>query len=349
MRIGIRCDAGGDYGLGHISRMNSLTKALKILEPHCEITFYSKTSALWMSQLSPTMADVVKFNEGDSEMHILERISLLGEDVLIIDRKDQYDNMQLRRLRKAEHPLRVVCIDMPWARPEECDLLVLPNIHTSGNTVDQLCGLFGDRFLYGAEYVLIRDDVLDTKPISYKRRENWIAFFAGGSDPTDTLKLMYNMSETLTARLPNVQRLYCIGEYARSFEITPGDSNAWVTGYHHLNLAQCALAVSLFGVTAYEALYLRTPVLTAGHNKVNEVASQYLEKASEGASIHMGDISNMMREDFCDLIYNIWCDLDRRKEMYMRSSDLICSTGAGNIAEEILNLCPDRSQRLAQS
>jgi spore coat polysaccharide biosynthesis predicted glycosyltransferase SpsG len=337
MRIGIRCDAGGDYGLGHISRMNSLVRALKQCDSNTEITFYSKTPDLWMSQRSPVNCDIVKFAEDESEPRLMRHIYEQAlEDVLIIDRKEYYESEILRSVKKA---MRVVCIDMPWARPEECDLLVIPNLHQSPSVLDQLDNLFDDdALLVGSDYILIRDEVLWTRPISYKRRDNMIAFFAGGSDPCRWLELMYNMSESLTELLPNIHRLYCIGEHGLPLYVRPGDANASVTGYSHNILAKCALAVSTFGVTPYEALHLRTPIITSGHTKQNEVGSQYLSAATEGATCHIPPLDDMMREDFCNYIESIWNDLSLRKDMHHKSAGLVPDDGAINIAERILCL-----------
>jgi spore coat polysaccharide biosynthesis predicted glycosyltransferase SpsG len=321
--------------------MGTLTTALKSLDPDCDIEFYSKTPELWMSELHPVHAEVRKFNQDTSEMKIIDYIdTFTTNDVLIIDRKDQYDTSQLERTRK--HGLKVVLIDMPWARPEQCDLLVLPNIHISGSTIDQLDKLFGDRLLYGRDYILVRGDVLKEQPISYRRRHQAISFFAGGSDPKNFLELMYNMSSDLTRLLPTVKRIYCIGENADVFKMKPGDPNAMVTGYHHTHLMTCGLSVSLFGVTAYEALYFRTPVITTGHNKANEIGSIYLEKSSEGATKHLDMIDNMMSEDFCDFIYNVWCNYNVRWNMHLASSGLVPEDGAMNVAERIVRLCQDQ-------
>jgi len=338
MQIGIRCDAGGEYGLGHISRMTTLVKAMKHVNMDAVITFYSKTPALWMSEHSPVGCDVIRFSPNDSEMKIMNYIYTHAiDDILIIDRKDYYDAKQLTRMKEN---MKIVCIDMPWAKPNECDLLVIPNIHCAPNVLDQLDKLFGERLLAGKEYVLLQEDVLVTTPLAYKKRENWIAFFAGGSDPCNWMQRMYNMSEPLNDTLPNVARIYCIGQHAETLQIHQHSPNAWIKGFDLKTLGKCALAVSLFGVTVYEAMYLRTPTITTGHTKANEVGSQYLFVANEGATYHIPPIDNMMREEFCAYIEDIWNSLSLRKDMHDKSHGLIGDSGALNIAERILCLVP---------
>ena len=338
VRIGIRCDAGEEHGFGHIARMNTLCAALKMQTgTPVDLTFHSKTPTLWMSQLAPTYADVIRHDSSESEMHIMIDMADGHEyDIIIIDHKDPYDIPMLKRIK--EHT-KLVLIDMPWARPEECDLLVIPNFHQPIDVVEQLDHLFDeDSFLYGKDYVLLREQVLAEQWLPYSQRQQQIAFFAGGSDTENLLELMYNMTEKLSQTLPNVQRLFCIGEAARSLQVAPGDHNVYITGYHLSHLQKCALAVSLFGVTPYEAIYLRTPVITFGHNKSNDVASEALALASEGATIHMPEATNRMREDFCRFVAGVWLNLDLRHNMYQASVGLIPNTGAQNIATRILEL-----------
>lgn len=334
VNIGIRVDSGAEHGFGHISRMNTLVKALRGISGN-SITYFSKTPATWQSSLAPIFCDIQKYPGDESEWEILDDMEQ-GCEIIIIDRKDNYELKLLESIRKKG--AKVVLIDMPWASPDECDLLVLPNIHSVPGVVDHLDELFGNKLVVGGSYVLIREDILGRIPVRYKRRENWIVFCAGGSDPEDCLEKMYYMSEGLSESLPNVRRVFCVGEGAKPFAPYSIDSKSWITGFDPFYLAVAALVVTLFGITAYECLYLETPCVTTGHTTQNNISSKFLEDATEGATLHLPMITNLMREDFVQVIQDLWMDFSKRKTMSYKCHEQIASDGAITVAECILRL-----------
>jgi hypothetical protein len=70
----------------------------------------------------------------------------------------------------------------------------------------------------------------------------------------------------------------------------------------------------------------------------NSLGSKNLEKASMGATMHLPQVTSIMREDFCQTIKNLWLDYPKRKEMNRSCYDLISPGGAIKVAEQIIRL-----------
>ena len=335
MKICIRVDAAGPYGLGHISRMLPVACMLEELgRDDAEVAFVT-TSGIPQEFVGDF--DVIKLVETLPEEEVLNRIVAQQKpDVLVIDRKAYYDAEQLRTLRQA---CKIVRIDHAWAESETCDLLVLPNIHQSGQIIEQLDEHFGDALLYGAEYVVIREEVRKLGRRPYARRKPWIVFTTGGSDPAHLMPMLYDMTLNLSRALPSVRRIYCIGTYADAFLLKQPDSKALVTGYDPSYMQEASLVIGSFGVTAYEAMYLGTPMCTIGHNPVNAVGSGLLEKANEKATVDFTPHFNGMREAFCDAISRLWNKKEERRIMHdMSDIEHFDGYGAMKIADRILAL-----------
>lgn len=334
MRILIRVDAAGKYGLGHMMRMKPLADMLLTLgDDDLEVAFLT-TSGIPRDLAGEI--DVYRFKDNLSEYQVLEHaVSAFEPDIIIIDRKDFYDAHHLRTLRKH---CRVIRIDHPWAEEETCDLIVIPNFHQGTDKIEKLDAAFGDALLYGPEYVILREEIRKLSRRPYHRRKAAIIFTTGGSDPEGWLPMFYDMTESLAQKLPSVRRYYCIGKYAAPFIVDNADPKAFVTGYCPTYIQESALVVGLFGVTAYEALYLGTPMCSIGHTNMNAVGSGILAIATEGSIQDFSQHRNSMREDFCAQIADLWNDKDKRRNMHSMSDGLFDGLGAQRIAEAILGL-----------
>ena len=333
MTIYLRTDCGGQWGMGHAMRLHTLAGALHAAAPAVPLVFVTTTAAL---------RDVVGPDGAAWRTHVyatdygaLGAMTLRAQpgDVLVLD-QPQAQERDAAGLHLHD-TFRVVRIDAPWATPETCDLLVLPGLHHSFETVEALDAAFGERLLVGAEYVLLRPHAVERHAWP---RPDRLLFCAGGSDPEQALPLLFEMTRGLARSLLDVQRLYAMGSLAPPWPVQQVDQRAWITGYAPRWLWHAGLCLALWGTTVYEALACGTPVVTLARTVREAEDAQRLQEATDGAVHNWGLLSALMREDLCARLHALWRGPGLRAAMHHASEGLLGSGGAGRVAAAVLEL-----------
>ncbi len=344
MRILIRTDLGQQYGMGHAIRCRSLAQVLAARG--VEVRFVTSTPALreFMTPypvfLSDPERDWPEFPPGcDSPT-----------EVVVIDTKaDDWANEASYLWLLRNNFIKVVRVDCPSATPDTCDLLVGPCQHWPAATVARLRQDFGDRFLYGWDYVMLDEEVTSQPPIPYEqRRDGPMVFCAGGSDPTGALEQMYRWSQTL---LPDTEKIFCLpqtaqgglwGLYDNSQPHSASlDNNIVLAPFSRQYLREAAVVVGLFGVTVYECLWYRTPTLILGRSAGDDENGRLLTIASHTAVRYIGRLGDehtrtTSPEAFCHNIGYTW-DISRQR-MHAASAGLLDGRGVARVAEAIIDL-----------
>lgn len=345
-RVLIRCQLGGDAGLGHASRMRALATALTARG--AEVHFLTQ---------SPALASFVSY-----PCHLLGEFALSGRDILIFDMKGPLDDIVPWYATYTDYlDGKIVLIDRPDIDGAWVNLSILPNAHQSQATLSRLRQTFGTRLLAGWDYVLLEDEVTRQAPIPYRERvAGPIVFCAGGSDPTQALATMWRCSERL---LPAIQKFFLIGTLAqqprsvvgaKDYETThpwrwhwPGQAYPWQDGPHYPmpfvreHLREAALVVTLFGQTCYEALWWQTPTLCLAHTDENSAGARALTLASGGAVRYIGSLDPQHPDHttpaaFCNNIQHAW-DISRQAQ-HAASAGLFDGQGVQRVADAILRL-----------
>ena len=338
MTIFFRVDCGGQYGLGHAVRCRTLAQAIHAQAPDVPLVFVTTTHTLRL---------IVKEIDGKQwrlvvcrdEWQALEAVreEAQRDDVLIFDEPFdvQWVNSTWRaKLRRALH---VVRIDAPHAEQNTCDLLILPGMHHSAETIERLDAAFGERLLIGAEYVMLRDGVADERPW-WPEHCGGIVFATGGSDPGQVMPRLYVMVQELRHRLPLVQRIFALGQTAEAWSLSPPVRAEWITGFHPSYVLRAELFVTLWGATVYESLALGTPVLTIARTEAEAEDAARLDAATDGAVQSLGTLTGLMRETLCDRLVALWQDAKERKRMHYASAGLLDGKGAARVARAVLAL-----------
>ena len=337
VRVLIRTDIGGTHGLGHAVRCKALAQALAARG--AEVKFCTITSAL--------AAFVAPF-------HVVEawqpNMATKGCDVYIIDTKASVtcDSRWFAR------DIHVVRIDDMQATPATCDLLIAPGAHWSAETIARLQASFGERFLFGWDYVMLHGEVTKHAPVPYKQRmDGPIVFCAGGSDLDGILEQIWTWTEyvTLTAHMR-----FCIGDgyqgRLRNFLMPPLHAPTAgmpfprsVVRFSREALRTASLVVSIFGVTVYECLALRTPVITIARTlddayAASELVSRSIYRSDDGTSavISLGYIDIISRESLCSYIQKCIEHIPLPQSMHAASTGLIDGHGVERIANAILGI-----------
>lgn len=319
MRCLLRTDIGGNHGMGHAVRCLALAKALQARG--AEVSFVTSTPALAVFVAPFACVDT------------LFAPPLPKIDAYVVDTKDADLSEDYYATVRRNGP-KVVRIDHPSATPGACDLLIAPVAHWSPETVSRLRTAFGERFLYGLEYVMLAPEVTAQTPVPYAEREHgMIVFCAGGSDPSGALAQMHTWAKDV---LPDAHKYFCVGAQQ---DIPCGTGDGYVR-FDRAYLAEASLAVCLFGVTPYECLSYRTPVLMLAHTEENCDGAQWLMRASNGAAWWIGSLNIpealTTQGNFCASMQYAWTVSKLR--MHDASVNLLDGLGTQRVADAILGL-----------
>ena len=325
-RVLIRCDIGSQHGMAHAVRCRALARALAA--GGATVLFVTATP-----ELAPFVAPLSCY-VGSPYTEFLYLAD--AADVVVFDQKDVWVESNYVALREST---RVVRIDAQ-AEFESCDLLVFPNAHQAPTTIASLHAIFGERLLAGWDYVILDPIVTQQAPVPYAERQDGpIVFCAGGSDPTGALRQMYHWGAFLALVAPLV---FLVGQHAADGPMA-SDSHmrkyATVEPFDRRWLHHAALVVTMFGITAYECAYWRTPVVTFARTEEDAAGIQRL--AAAGINVVPGDspplFPALTQERFCATV-EAHCESDVRAGMHAASAGLIDGHGTARVADAIMAL-----------
>ena len=338
MTIFFRVDAGEQYGLGHVMRCRTLAETLHAQAPDVPLVFVTTTTTLgeivgteglpWRVACFPD--EWTAFEEVRSGVNY--------GDVFVFDEPAGMEWVDQLWRPKLQGIIPLVRIDAPWAEPGSCDLLILPGMHHGAETLERLDAGFGERLLVGAEYVMVREGVMEHRRPWYDHQAG-IVFSAGGADPQEALPLLYTMTRPLQAHLPaSLPLWFLVGPLSQPWKLLRPSYSDFITGFSPLTMAQAGLFVSLWGTAVYEALALGTPTLTIARTEAEAEDAARLEAATEGAVQSLGTLAGLMRETLCDRLVGLWQDAGERKRMHYASAGLLDGKGAERVARAVLAL-----------
>mgnify|MGYP001575059400 FL=1 len=330
MRVLIRCEIGGNHGIGHAVRCRDLAQALTVRG--VDVRFVTTTP----EKLCPFVAHFLCY-DGQTTA------PCRPGDVLLIDTKAQdWANDESALWLARDAGLYVVRIDHPIATPDTCDLLIAPVAHWDRDTMEGLRRAFGPRFLYGWDYIMLDEEIVQQVRVPYgERQDGPIVFCAGGSDSDGLLRRMYHWAAFLKIPAPLV---FLQGRYAVDGPVASDGhaarSNLWVEPFDRRWLHTAALVVGMFGITTYECLWYGTPMLCFARTEHDAQRIVALSHETGGAIIPGGlfDPGLDVRERFVRAVESTWENVERRRSMSRGSAELIDGHGSRRIAAAILEL-----------
>lgn len=305
--ITIRTDMGGNFGMGHAVR--SLALAQQLQSHGAYVTFLTSTAPL-EDFVAPFPCDT-KSNE----------CLPLEADVFIVDTTDGWIQSVLEALRAGEGTnTKVMRIDHPHATASSCHLLVAPVNHWSPERVHYFQTTLGERFLYGWDYVMLTPEVTQMAPMPYSARQGMdgITFCAGGTDPAGILAQMYAWASVgMDIDVP----LY--------FPML-GKTEAYRDA-----LRTSAFVVGMMGVTVYEALWYKTPMLVFSRSEEESKDVCTLQFQSNHQIYAAGQYAHWNGPAFCNLVTALYL---ATKQRVLETASFIDGRGLNRVAEAILAL-----------
>lgn len=341
--IGIRCDANSIAGLGHFMRMLALALRLEARDGY-QVVFYMQPPIAHIARQLLATHDFAHVSvppvtaKPDAALWAAHH-GTHPLDMLLIDEPYYYPTETLQAIRKET---QLIMVDHPWATRDDCDVLLMPNMHLGPETLETLEHTFGDDLIYGRQYVLLGHvEKLFARRQRFSGLAKRIVFITGGSGLFELLTLV-DMTRALHHSMPDVHKVYLLGNSLAPMSLTADvhlESSQFLTGFAHEHIATADLAVCLFGVSIYECLALGVPVLAIGRDRKDkpETATdpeciQQLQIATSGAVRYGGLWTQVQREWLCLEIGNIVLQAGTLKNMHLQAEGQVERGGAQRIA-----------------
>lgn len=337
MNVVIRAD-GGNIGFGHVMRCSALGNALK--KAGAEVVFAVNNDQSVIDKVrqmgfnTAVMGGMTSLSEIPKLCDVIRKAEA---DVLIVDSynvSEEYFSAVKQIISKT------IYIDDINAFPYDVDMVINGNVYAAD--LPYASPNHSTRFLLGSKYALLRDEFLNTLPVTLKPAVENILVTTGG---TDTWRLTPRVLDCMEAEglLDTVKVNVVIG---------PGFKNvndiADKYGKHpnirlHGNvlsmpalIAANDIAISAGGSTNYELAYMGVPALV-----ISTADNQFMLAAKMhemGAVSYIGYARDVTDEQIREGLRKLINDFDFRSSLARNCRRIIDGKGAMRCAEEIVKL-----------
>lgn len=288
MKVAIRVEGNKKLGLGHVIRCLSIAKQLK--KNSVKVIFIISDSGI-KKIIEDRKYQVFMINKKNQESAAIKKI-LVNEQVKIIvfdSKKKTLSNI----LKEIPSKIKIVFVDNTRYQ-NEVDLIVLPGIK------EQFIK-YPKNSIYGLEYVLLNPSI---RRSSRRKEKNTILLSTGGSDKYNItekvvskflkLNAEFKMKIVLGKFYKEKDKIKTLIECDERFQVYDNPKN--VTEI----MNSCVVGIITFGITVYEAAYLRLPVFVISHSNENHKAALKVEQY--GWSKYLGKYNEIEYQNMCKKI-----------------------------------------------
>ncbi|MCD6472789.1 UDP-2,4-diacetamido-2,4,6-trideoxy-beta-L-altropyranose hydrolase [Candidatus Aerophobetes bacterium] len=334
-RILFRMDANQKIGMGHLIRCLALASELQE-RYFCGISFIIKSSNSVTDMIKERGFKVEILSKNISKEDELSQIEKFvqdyGIDRIILDLKDKIANEYILKLRKLNIP--IISIDNDSEEAFFADINIFPVAHF---IPDRKWENYKGKLYYGPEYVILRREFQKDYPYPNNSIPN-ILITMGGSD-----------AENLTGKvlsailpIPDIHITIILGKFFAHYnkirQMIRGRNNIII--YQDVtNMAEIMtkadLAVTYFGVTAYELAKMGIPAIVIAHSREDKLNAERF--AEHGTCVSLGYCKEVNKEKICSVIRKLLSNKEIRKKMSIRGRELLDGRESERIAKIIIN------------
>lgn len=291
-KILFRVDAGGAIGLGHFYRSLSLAKSL--VKNNHFITFIFQKSEFWLEVINsgfsfPTV--VIDSDRGISSE--LDYSDINTFDILYVDGFIEYSKPTIEIIKS--YGLKVMFYQNLTNSRYLCDYFIIPSINQQKSFYN---GFNKNTQLFiGLKYFTFNAKVLEIKQKEPIEKINNIAITSGGSDPRNVLLTWFNLIKNHLFKGLKFTLYYGKDyQHKNCIDDNQKDNISWER-FNHDNIIKNDLLISAFGVSTYEFLALKMPLMTFGHIKQNAESAEFLSNYTK-TFYNLGLIDDISRRSF---------------------------------------------------
>jgi spore coat polysaccharide biosynthesis predicted glycosyltransferase SpsG len=329
-RFIFRVDAGGSVGLGHFYRSVNLAGVLARLG-HVVI-FIHQPSAFWTEVETGNFpfACITLTNYSDEEEYKL----VISEKahVFYVDGILEFDPAMIILIK--QHASVVFYQNLSQSRGL-ADVFILPSFHQPASFFN----LFdSNTIIYqGTEYQIFKEKIVNLSPKQSSDRVKHIAITTGGSDPRNTMKMIYNRLDFLRFRKLSFTFFYGTDFQHMDNLVDNPPLGIDFFPYDEERILDCDILISCFGVSTYEFMALGMPVISFGHQISNANASAYVAQHYNGL-IDLGLIDGLTFDNLNNVLDTLIIDRTLRSTLSEKAKQVVDFHGVNRIVEIIESL-----------
>jgi spore coat polysaccharide biosynthesis protein SpsF len=327
----IRCDGGGAYGYGHVKRMVALTRALRDREGIGSV-FAVNGTADALTPIRNAGFEAIALDKAQDAQTLAQLVADRHPDLLVCDLRDGLFGAELENI--ARDVAITAVIDDASDRRLAADVAYFPPVPqafqldwTGSDCVARI----------GWEWALLGLTKMHGKERLHAARPSLLVTM-GGSDPAE---LTLRSARALARLDPAFRARFVIGpgmkDGTRTAKIITGLSPNFETieGANGLatEFANCDMALTAFGVTAYELAAYGVPALYIALTEDHAHSASAFEDAGMGTLL--GVASRIEDEDIARGVWSLLGNTARRREMRAAGLMTIDGNGAARIAADL--------------
>lgn len=325
MNILFRVDAGGKTGLGHFYR--SLNLANELQKRNHTVFFAYKDTIFWQILIKNGFHFLTfKIEEDSEEIQLLKLINLNEIKIFYVDGLIDFDKVFIDKVKEKA---KVVFYQNITKSKELADVFILPSVHHDESFLKSLEE--NTQLFQGLKYFTFHPAITEMQKKPFKSgKVRDIAIIAGGSDPNNTIKTIYNLLDY--NQFNEIRFTFFYGEdYIH--EIPETDSiYIYFKLFNHKEILENDLLISAFGVSTYEFLSLGMPVIAFGHQASNALASDIMAKKTN-AIVNLGHIKDLDSKALNNTLLELVNNEDLRELMILNASKVLNHEGVQRVAD----------------
>lgn len=336
----MRCDCGGSYGLGHVSRCLNIAAALSKLgyQSHFVVQPCADEELKFIKDRGfPVHISNGKTDEKADIVYInrLTEALALEKTIILLDSRDLTVAQSVEYMKLGP----TICIDDQEFRDLHCNILVNGNYFARK---DKYTNLSGRLVLAGIAYNFVDERLFITKSAEKETQKfRNILISTGGEDPNhftvDALRLVSRVSDR------NIKVNVVIGPSHPSPNevVNAAQSMRNVNLYNAPNgigfLIEAAdLALTACGTTCYELMAARVPILGIIAESHQRALAESL--AHQQALVILGGPNRLVETYAEGVLIDYLFNADKRKAMKISQAGILPEPGLSKIVHQIVNL-----------
>jgi len=333
MKIFFRVDASQKVGLGHLIRSLLVAKTIRQKYKDTEITFLTNNYQYAISKIKNSAFKYITTSDQTEEEFLIQHCIKRGVDVLFIDKLYNYSEDFIQKL--TTH-IKVVMFHNLCDGGHLSDAFILPAAHVDPQIInDSKLSNSQAKFYEGMDFVVLNEKITNLGKSKNNKDITNLVITTGGSDPSGVMLKVLDWINQFDNSSLKVYAL--IGETFIHYEKIESlkkelKSNIIITPYDVSYFKDADIAISTFGVSTYEMIYLGLVVLSIGHCEQNAKGSRVLAERCDQL-IDLGNIENLSLEEFNIGLRNALNKLNTRPVNYCSMDGY----GVNRVAEIIYN------------
>lgn len=244
-------------GAGHYSRISSI---INEIEDHieCYALISNKTN---QKDLKVKKKNVIQFPLNKEEEYLINLSIINKNSYFFFDIKNRYSKNFFKKLKK--NSKKIIIIDDDTVDPTYIDYIIIPGLYKNLKFKNK----FKHKIKYGFKWAIIKREILELLNIKSSNKFD-ILITMGASDVKNlTSKFIKIFLNT------KFKVIILIGDKYRYNTKIKKSKNLIFRKFNYKYLKQTQIAISAWGVSCYELVNLRIPLIVIGHDKKKEITN----------------------------------------------------------------------------